>query len=158
MTTTPQNLQLTDSFFESAYPNVAGNTIHSGDMVWVDTSTADIKALDTDAHAAYFVGVSNDTYDTSLAPYANPPVPPVGMSVQRRGRFKFYTTNAETYTPGTAVYIGANAQTVTLGSTATTHKVGYVSNLGDNSQESLAGTGTNTVVIDIAPAWPIVSI
>ena len=172
--TVPQNLlKYSDTqvwgFPDTPSGSTTGNVIHSGDMVYVDTkavgtSTYAIIALDTDAHAAAFAGVCMDTYDpTNYGVYANDPAPPNGMNVYRSGMWYPYTTSGETYTPGATVYIGANAQTITLGTTAYSHAVGYVANPvfdpnGVNYQAGLVGVGTNQVLCYIAKVWPTTTV
>ena len=151
MATSPTNNNVSESFFSENYPNVAGNSINSGDMVWTDPATGDLKAVDSDAHAFYLRGACNDTYPVGA--YASEATPTLGMNVSRIGRRRLFTTNGETYTPDTKVYYATNAQTVT--NVAGTNFYGYVSALGDNSQESLAGTGTpQTIAVDIRARYP----
>lgn len=146
--TTARNNNISTSDITRQYPNVAGNLINQGDLVYVDQTSYDIKALDTDAHAAYFCGVSNDTY--KVGAYATEPVPYAGMNVTRKGRVKFILTSGVTVNPGQSVYIGANAQTVTdSASGSNTHAVGTVANLPDASQKALLGTGSNIVQVDV---------
>ena len=173
MTTTPQNLIKYTETNVWAFPNGevvgSGNVIHSGDMVYVDTptvgtSTYNLVALATDAQAAAFAGVTQATYDpTNYGVYNNDPVLPDGYAVQRTGLYYPYTTSGETYFPGTTVYIGANAQTITKGTTAYTHAVGYVANPvsdpnGVNYQAGLVGVGTNQVLIYLRPQWPTTTV
>lgn len=151
MATTPVNNNISTSFFSENYPNVAGNTVNSGDMVWTDPTTGDLKALDTDAHAFYLRGVSNDTYP--IGAYASEPTPTLGMNVTRLGRRRLFTTNGQTLTQDSKVYVGADAQTIT--NIAATNFVGFVAAVGDNSQESLVCTGTpQTVAVDIRARYP----
>ncbi len=151
MATTPVNNNLSESFFSENYPNIAGNSINSGDMVYTDIATGDLKALDSDAHAFYLRGVSNDTYPVNA--YPSEPTPKLGMNVTRIGRRKLFTTNGETLVMDQKVYVGANAQTIT--NVAGTNLVGYVSALGDNSQETVTCTGApQTVAVDIRARYP----
>ena len=153
MATVPRNgiLKYQGPDSRREYPNLALNTIHAGDFVYVDQTTYDIKALDTDAHAQYFVGVSEDTQDTAYDAYPGQ-TDPSKMSVVGKGWAKQYTTNGETYVPNQTLYLGANAQTVT--NVTGSFKVGFVADLPDGSQLSLVGTGTNFVVVELLKAWP----
>ena len=167
--TVPQNLLKFSDTTVWGFPNAAGNVIHSGDMVFVETptvgtSTYDIGALATDAQAAAFAGICMDTYDpTNYSVYGNDPVPPNGMNVYRSGMWYPYTTSGETYKPGNTVYVGANAQTITLGTSANSHAVGYVADPvfdpnGVNYQAGLVGVGTNQVLCYIAKVWPTTTV
>lgn len=163
MATTPQNLiHKTETSFVQL-PNNAGNVIHSGDAVYVDTNifgnTYDIKALDTDAHAKTFAGISQDTYDpTNYGVYANDPVPPVGMMVQREGVWYPYTTSGETYYPGEAVYISTtNAQTITKTS-SNSNAIGYINDDPLRVNVGLIGNGTNQIEVMLARVWPASSV
>lgn len=159
MATTPQNLMLKTETAFIQLPNAAGNVIHSGDAVYVDTnvfgSTYDIVAADTDAHMLTFAGICQDTYDpTNYGIYGSDPVPAVGMMVQRKGIWTPFTTSGETYYPGQALYIGANAQTVTKTS-SNSNAIAYVNDdpLGVNAA-GLAGVGTNKVQAVLRTVWP----
>lgn len=166
MATVPANLMVKTEMEFLQFPNNsgAGNVIHSGDAVFIDTpaqgtSTYMLKALATDAQAAAFAGICQDTYDpTNYGVYSNDPVPPAGMMVQRIGIWNPFTTSGETYNPGAKVYIGANAQTITLGTTANANVIGYVNNKPDGSQIAYAGNGSNHVEILLARVWPAASV
>jgi len=146
--TTKRNNVVSSSYGSREYPNRAKNTINAGDMVYVDQTTYDIKALDSDAHAAYFCGTSNDTYP--VAAYSPEGAPYYGMNVGRLDRRNFYLKSGTTVNPGQAVYWGGDAQTVTdSASGANTHSVGTVANLPDGTQIALVGTGTNVVQVDV---------
>lgn len=158
MATTPQDLMVKTETAFAQYPNIAGNVIHSGDAVYMDTNifgnTYDIKAADTDAHMLTFAGVCQDTYDpTNYSVYGSDPVPPVGMMVQRKGIWFPYTTSGETYYPGQAVYIGTNAQTITKTS-SNSNAIGYVNADPLGVDEGLVGVGTNQVQIMLRTVWP----
>ena len=153
MATNPVNNNVDESFFSANYPNIAGNTINSGDMVWTDPTTGDLKALDTDAHAFYLRGVSNDTYPVNA--YPSEPTPTLGMNVTRVGRRRLFTTNGQTVVADSKVYVGADAQTIT--NIASTNFVGFAAALGDNSQESLVCTGSpQTIAVDIRARYPAI--
>lgn len=153
MATSPRNaiLKYQGPGSRREYPNIALNTIHSGDMVYVDQTSFDIKALDSDAHAFYFVGISEDNQDTTQDAYPSQ-TDPTKMSVVRRGWAKMFTTNGETYNPGMRLFVGADAQTVT--NVAGSNRVGAVADLPDASQKGLVGTGNpQTIVVEVEAAW-----
>jgi len=158
MATTPQNIMVKTERAFAQYPNVAGNVIHSGDAVYVDTnvfgSTYDIKALDSDSHALTFAGICQDTYDpTNYGVYANDPKPNVGMMVQREGIWYPYTTSGETYYPGQQVYFNTNAQTITKTS-SNSNSIGYVNDDPLAVNVGLVGTGSNQIQIMLKTVWP----
>lgn len=166
MATTPQNAAVAENFFSTQQPNKAGNSINAGDFVYVDNfflgSTYDIKALDSDAHAAYLIGWSNDSfpigaYNTSVGnagnPGQEPSAPPRGMNVQRVGRRIVNTVAGQTYFPGKPVYFSTDAQTVTAA--AGSNIIGYVANLPDGSYAGGIAGGTGiTIQIDVRAVWP----
>lgn len=102
-----------------------------------------LKELDTDAHAADFVGVASD--QSYIQPYGtkkynNP------LVVLSAGIFKFKTTAGDTLTHGAAVYIGADSQTITTTAGVGTNPVGKVYN---PDGLSLTG-GTDECMVSIA--------
>ena len=168
MATTPQDLLRYSDTSVWSFPNPIGNVFHSGDMVYVDTtavgtSTYNILALDTDSHAAAYAGIVMGTYDpTNYGVYNNDPVETNGYTVQRTGVWAPYGTSGQTYFPGNAVYIGTDAQTITLkqagtGTSGYTNVVGYVCDPGYSTNTlsstaagmapGLIATGTKTTQI-----------
>jgi len=146
--TTARNAAWTESFFQKAYPNTAGNTINAGDMIYYDSSTKDVKALDSDAHAQYFVGVAGQTSPiTVYGSTANTSI----VALQNQ-RVKLLAANGVTFTPEEPVYYTTNAQTVT--NVPGNYIVGFVANIPGDSQQSLVGTGSNYILIDLAHAYP----
>jgi hypothetical protein len=112
-TTGTDNVVIREDVAPIPYPtdsaNAAGTQFNQGDMLFMDTSVHYVKPLDTDAHAAYFVGVALD--GSYLQVYSDKKYAdqvPVGS----KGIFRFKTTVGETITDGNPVYIGADAQTV----------------------------------------------
>lgn len=155
MTTTPQDLLRYTDTNTMVNSNAIGNVFHSGDMVYVDTiaqgtSTYNILALDTDTHAAAFAGIVMGTYDpTNYGIYNNDPVETNGYAIQRTGVWAPYGTSGQTYFPGTAVYIGSDAQTVTLkqagtGTSGYTNVVGYVYGLPGSPGFATGGNASTT--------------
>ncbi len=168
MATTAGNYSNVDAFFSTQKPNLAGNTINSGDFLFEDNfylnSTYDAKALDSDAHGAYLIGWSNDTYPIGAYninggagnagnPGQEPAAPPRGMNVQRVGRVLRNTVAGQTYFPGKPVYYSTDAQTVTA--TAGTNILGYVANPADGSYKGgIAGGTTVQILVDVRAKWP----
>lgn len=102
--------------------------IKQGDLVYFDTTAHLLKPIATDANATTKVGVAlqpsivSANLDNTGAPL------PKSLQVGSEGVFFLITTAAETYFPGTVVYIGATAQTVTTDDNggASTHPIGKV--------------------------------
>lgn len=98
--------------------------INQGDLCYLDTSTHIAKALDSDAHAASLLGIAlqptavSSNLDNSSAPAEK------GIMVGWNCVANLKTTAAETYVPGTLVYAGADAQTITT--VTGTNRVGIV--------------------------------
>lgn len=151
--TTPANTGVIDGFFYRNYPNVAGNVVHSGDLVYVDQTSFDLKALDSDAHAQYLAGVSEDTFDTSLSSTAYPTAQQLvyrGMNVARQVIRQLIVKNTDTFNPGQAAYYGTDAQTVT--STPGSFPVAFLYNNPDGSYASgITGDGTTKFLFVLNP-------
>ena len=87
--------------------------VKQGELVYLDTSAHIVKPVASDANAATLAGVAlqpsgvSSGLDNSTAPAEKTVM--VGWDVVAF----FKTTAAETYVPGTPVYIGADAQTIT---------------------------------------------
>lgn len=98
--------------------------VKQGDLVYMDATLHIAKPLDSDAHAALLLGVAaqpsavSSSLDNSSAPA------PKALIVQWSGVWSLKTTAAETYTPGLAVYAGADAQTITT--VSGTNQVGTI--------------------------------
>ena len=138
---------------------VNAGAIAAGDMIYL-TGNKTAASLNTaggsNANAANFLGVSIDQYPLPItqgvtAPYAG------GVNrvqYRREGEFKFYTTNADTYAAGDAVYLGADGQTVQK--TALGTSIGKVSTdqraVGVQLGSSITGATGVQVVIRINPA------
>jgi hypothetical protein len=99
----------------------ASDAFHVGDLVYLNVH---LKALDTDGNAASGVGIAlqpslvNSGLDNSSAPAPTSAL--VGWDLVAN----MLTTASEVYANGMAVYIGADAQTIT--SVAGSHKVGRI--------------------------------
>lgn len=100
------------------------NPINAGDLVYLDTSAHVVKTVDTDSHAASFVGVALQPSHVS-SNLDNGTIPgQAGIMVAWDAVVSMKTTAAETYYTGDAVYIGADAQTIQK--TTGTNKIGTV--------------------------------
>lgn len=100
--------------------------IKAGDLLWQDGSTYLAKPLDTDAHAASFIGVAaGPSVVSSGIDNATVPAEKV-VQADSEGIFSMKSTAGDTFHPGEAVYIGADAQTVTNTVGTMTHPIGYV--------------------------------
>lgn len=144
--TTARNTAYAENFFRRPYPNAAGNSINQGDFVYVDQTSFDVKAADTDAHCAYACGVADSTY-----PFLTEVTGPLYINVIERGDTVKYLKSGETFAPGDKCFIGANAQEV---SRSGNYFVGLFADLPDASQKSVLGTGSNTGVVTIDCRWP----
>lgn len=153
---------------------VATGTINSGDMVyWTGLGFASLSTAGaTNANAAFFFGVSRDTYPMAVAgggiapggtntsgileygtaqlPFQN--APPITVAVE--GEFQMKTTAAQSYAPFAKVYLGADGQTVSttvsgisLGTVAINQRP-----VGGSLGSTVAGGVGVNVVIHIAPA------
>lgn len=153
MSTTSQNNQIHNESTPLYYPVLTDGTydVNQGDAVWFDSSVHAVKPVDSDAHAAYFAGVA--LQQSKLNVYGTAQYPQAGIQVATRGVFKFKTTAGDTLNHGDAVYIGADAQTVTNTAGGKTSKIGYVWLRPGQSAVSGA-SGTNIEVL-ITPLFPI---
>jgi len=128
MTTGIDNLVQGGEFSPMPYPIDTGGTygFNQGDMLCYDTSAHYVKVVSSDATAAYFCGVAGD--GPYIQPYSTKEYADQ-VAVRTRGVFRFKTTAGETYLDGQAVYIGADAQTVSNTASAgggTSYPVGVV--------------------------------
>jgi len=142
------------------YPldTTGSHDFHQGDLLYQDQTSWNVYAADTDAHCTYFVGVA--LIPSFVAPYTYAP----GGTVQ-----KFYspsavvgigclvylkTTAGDTYTDDLAVYIGADAQTITA--VAASHSVG-VAKMPKGYTSIAGGTGVKIPVL-LTISKPIASL
>lgn len=115
------------------YPQAVDGSFdyNQGDLVYFDAGAAIVKALDSDAHAAFLAGVA--LRGSFLAPYTAQNLSS-GPGIQKNYYndalvgigciASFKTMVGETYVDGTVLYAGADAQTVTT--VAGNHSVGVV--------------------------------
>jgi hypothetical protein len=108
--------------------------VNAGDMLYATANNA-IASLNTPgttkANTAAFCGVAESGYPWRLRQgvYETEPDPtnfPPEVSYLTSGQFRFRTTVGDVYTTGAAVYMGADAQTVTMTSTSNGTLIGYV--------------------------------
>lgn len=155
MATTANQNKVADVGAERKVPyncdTTGSNDFNQGDLLYLDTSSHTVKALDSDAHAAYLVGVASDTSWRNL--YGTKQYPDSGqVEVFTAGIFTFNTTSGDTLNDGDAVYIGADAQTVTNTAGMMTHKLGIVKlRPGQGAVSGGAGTTIDVLVI---PQYP----
>jgi hypothetical protein len=145
------------------YPHIKDGTFdyNQGDLLWFDASAKIVKALDSDAHAAYLAGVA--LRSAFLAPYTAQNLA-AGPGIQKN----YYndalvgigciaslkTTVGETYEDGTAVYAGADAQTVTT--VAGSHSVGVIKLPSGGS--AVTGAAGIEVPVLVIPQIPVQSL
>jgi len=130
----------------SALPldSTGGHPVNQGDMVDWNTSGY-IEAVVAGA-SVKFLGIAEGTTPTTSGLDKGPAlggggsIAPLVMAVKRRGSFFLFTTASETYNPWTAVYIGADAQTITTVSMTNT-QVGFVdpANFLGSSADGISG-------------------
>jgi hypothetical protein len=153
MTTTADNIVVQDYSDTLNYPIAkdASFDINAGDLVWFDATAYIVKSLDSDAHAAYLAGVAKDTS------YKNPfgtKVYDPNIAIKVKGIVELKTTTSESYYHGTAVYYGADAQTVTT--VAGSYIVGYVWN--PNSTSAITGASGTKVKVLLRTAYPFLGV
>lgn len=122
--------------------------INEGDLVWFDTSVHILKALDTDAHAAYLAGYALDSSFINL--YGQKKYDP-GMVAVASGIWRGKTTSGDTYHHGDTVYLGADAQTITNTAGGNTHGVGVIYLPFGNT---VAAADSALIEVIILPQWP----
>ena len=140
------------------YPLIQDGTFdfNQGDMLYFDSVAKIVKPLDTDAHAAALVGVALRAAFLALYTAQNLATGPgiqknyfntalVGLGCIASMK----TTVGETYTDGVALYVGADAQTVTT--VAGSHSVGVVKLPNGDSITGAAGIEVPVLVIPQVP-------
>jgi len=164
MATKPRTLFLKPNIDAQAWPVDVNHqvTIDAQSFVYYDTTAGYMLPLNNDVNGANFIGQMNDqqpigVYSStafqqgggSIAP--NWPGSNTAM-VNRYGQTNAKATASENYSPGTVVYIGADAQTI---STSGTHKIGYVS--GEQTPVTNATAG-QLIKIDFRAQYPAVTV
>jgi predicted RecA/RadA family phage recombinase len=153
MTTTADNTIVQDYTDVLNYPILKdGNgDINAGDMVYMDTTNHYVLAATTDAHVQYLVGVAKDTT------YKNPfgtKIYDASAAIKVKGIVSLKTTTSESYYHGTAVYMGADSQTVTT--VAGSYIVGYV--WKPNSAAVTTGASGTNVNVLLRTAFPFLGV
>ncbi len=127
------------------------NDFNLGDMVYMDTSAHQVKPLiNSDANAATFAGIAMN--GTSVNVYGTKKYFDL-VPILEEGNVRLFTTTGDTYHDGDAVYVGADAQTITNTAGGLTKKLGYVKLPAGIT--SIAGGSGITVEINITPLWPV---
>jgi predicted RecA/RadA family phage recombinase len=122
--------------------------INQGDLVYFDTSAHYLKPLDSDAHAATFVGVA---YDSSFLNLYGQKKYDDGITVQQKGVARLFQTAGDTYHDGDTVYLGADAQTITNTAGGSTHPLGVIFLPMGNTVTGAAGA---LIEVRLLPQFP----
>jgi hypothetical protein len=118
------------------------NPVKQGELLYLDASAHIAKPLDSDAHAATLLGVALQPSAVSGSIDASSEK---SVMVAWDVVAQFKTTATEVFYPGLAVYIGADAQTVTA--TAGSNKIGaVVLPIGVASVTGAAGVNVQVLV------------
>lgn len=125
MTTAQNNIIAHPGGFSKILPyqidSSGSNDINQGDLVYFNTTSKFVISVASDANAATLAGVS--TLTSFIDPYGlKQYLSPIMVAFDVIAALK--TTSGDTYNWGDAVYIGADAQTIT--NVAATNKVGFV--------------------------------
>lgn len=123
MATTAQNNVLLPLALPVPYQCKTDGTadVVGGDLVYFDTSAKVVKSLDSDTHATNLAGLAlNGSF---IQPYTTKMYGAGIIPVLQKGIASLFQTAADTYQEDTAVYFGADAQTIT--SQSASHIVGY---------------------------------
>lgn len=134
----------------NVYPVSNGGSfdINQGDLVYFDTSAHLLKPLDSDAHAAAFVGVAADSSFLNL--YGQKKYED-GIAVQHKGVARSFQTAGDIYHHGDTLYLGADAQTVTNTVGGNTHPIGTVYLPMGNTVTGAAGSLIEWIIL---PQFP----
>jgi len=127
------------------------NDFNCGDMLYMDTSAHQAKPLiNSDSNAATFCGVAmNGSYVNVYGTKNYFDLVPVLL----KGIVSFFMTSGDTYHDGDAVYVGADAQTVTNTAGGLTKKLGYVKLPAGLT--SVAYAAGSKIEVQITPLWPV---
>jgi len=126
------------------YPldTTGSHDFHQGDLLYQDATSHNVYPLDNDTHAATFVGVA--VFPSYIAPFTYAPTGAVqkfyapSATVGFGCLVRLKTTAADTYVDGTALYAGADAQTVTA--VAGSNQIG-VAKMAKGVSSVAGGTG-----------------
>ena len=126
-----------------SYAVYTSSGIDQGDLcVWDPDARLAVVMTTTTASGAIFLGVSEESQPLAGLGTATVPLTGDRIRIKGQGIFKFETTASETYNHLDPVFMGANAQRVTL--VGSTRMVGRV-HLPDGTQVTGA-TGTSVEV------------
>lgn len=151
-TTAQNNIVLEQKVMYFPIKTDGTSDINQGDQVYMDTTAKLIKSLgaNDDTNAANFVGVAMGS--SYINPYGTKKYQPQ-ILVLIAGVATFNTTAGDTYNEGDAVYVGADAQTITNTVGGLTKKLGYVKMR--QNQSAVAGGSTVTIDVQVVPQYPI---
>lgn len=156
MATTAQN-NIVEARRVEAWKVLADGTadINQGDQVYLDTSAHVVKSLGAadDTNAATFVGVAGES--SFINPYGTKEYS-AQIPVVRAGVVSMFTTSGDTYNEGDALYVGADAQTVTNTVGGLTKKVGYAKMRP--GQSAVAGGATVAIDMVIEAQYPVAQV
>lgn len=133
-----------------------------GDLLFYDASAKCVKALDSDANAAFLVGVAARA--AFLAPFTNQnvsggiakgyyPSALVGM-----GLIASFFSAAETFYDMDPVFFTTDAQTITKTDPGSGHPIGVVKMPSGAAAGSIAGGATVLVPVLVIPQLPVNSL
>lgn len=156
MSTTAGN-NIVNSHRVVAYPVASDGSadINQGDQVYLDTSAHLAKSLGSsdDANANTFLGVAGES--SYINPYGTK-MYSAQIPVVVSGIASFNTTTGDTYNEGDALYVGADAQTVTNTAGGLTKKIGYVAMRP--GQSAVAGGAGIQIDVLIAAQYPLAEV
>jgi hypothetical protein len=148
--------------FNKPLSNGGSFDFFQGDLLWWDSAALQVKPLDSDAHAAFLVGVA--LRNAYLAPYASMQLSGGPAMVKNYydtalfgygGVFTFFSTSGETYNEGDSVFWGNvsnNPQIITKSSGSPTHLVGTVQL---NGASAISGGSTVLVPVLVIAQIPV---
>jgi len=139
--------------------NAVPGVVRAGDSVY-RTANGGVAMLTNAANSGTYLGESEDNYPITLGLGLNVMIGrpdldsnPVQIDIRTSGEFLKKTTPGDVYTPGAPVYLGIDAQTVTV--TASGTSLGKVCNdqnpAGGTFSQNVTGAPGREVVIEIAP-------
>lgn len=154
-TTAQNNIVLEQKVMYAPVKQDGTSDINQGDQVYMDTTAKLVKSLGAsdDTNAANFYGVAMAS--SYIQPYSSKRYQPL-IPVLISGVVSFNTTSGDTYNEGDAVYVGADAQTVTNTVGGLTKKLGYIK-MRQNQSAVAGGTGI-TIDVQIVPQYPVAAV
>lgn len=154
-TTAQNNVVQKDRVISFAVDGTGSNDINQGDQVYIDTSAHLVKSLgandDTNAH--YFAGIADES--SYINPYGTKEYS-AQIPVVISGIVTMNTTTGDTINEGDALYVGADAQTVTNTKGGLNYVIGYAK-MRPGQSAVAGGTGV-TIDMIIARQWPVAAI